>query len=133
MIFEPEEVVSRPAAMIACDFSRANRRCAPYFRGSTTVLDDPSGAACMPGGLWPCGLSGGAPPEEVSIGPVQPCGCSWPLASGAVVPVGCLTEPLSGWAVCAPAMLAGNARARHSVSALIRTWVLRCLTSWNSQ
>ena len=82
----------------------------------------------MPGGLWPCGLSGGAPPEVVLIGPVQPCGCSWPLASGAVVPVGCLIEPLSGCAVCAPAMLAGNTRVRHSVSAVVRTEVLRSLT-----
>jgi hypothetical protein len=29
----------------------------------TTVLFDPSGAACIPGGLWPCGLSAGAPPR----------------------------------------------------------------------
>ena len=86
----------------------------------------------MPGGVSPCGLSGGAPPEVVLMGPVQPCGRNSPLASGAVVPVGCLTELLSE-AVCALARPAGNTRARHSVSALIRTWVLRCLTSWNSQ
>ena len=31
----------------------------------------------------PCGLSGGAPPaDSVVIGPVQPCGWSWPLLSG---------------------------------------------------
>ena len=24
-----------------------------YLSGSTTVLVDPSGAACIPGGLWP--------------------------------------------------------------------------------
>jgi hypothetical protein len=58
-----------------------------YFSGSTTVLVDPSGAACIPGGLWPCGLSAGAPPEDVLIGPVQPCGCNWPLSSGGVRPV----------------------------------------------
>src|ERR1700731_1323060 len=42
---------------------------------STIVLEDPSGAACMPGGDWPCGLSAGAPPVVVSRGPVEPCGC----------------------------------------------------------
>ena len=45
---------------------------------STTVLEDPSGAACMPGGVWPCGLSAGAPPEPVSKGPVRPWGCICP-------------------------------------------------------
>jgi hypothetical protein len=57
-----------------------------YFFGATTVLFDPSGAACIPGGLWPCGLSAGAPPDCVLIGPVQLCGCNWPLSSGAVRP-----------------------------------------------
>jgi hypothetical protein len=42
------------------------------------VLEDPWGAACMPGGVCPCGLSAGAPPEPVSKGPVRPCGCVWP-------------------------------------------------------
>ena len=44
-----------------------------YF-GSTMVFDEPSGAACMPGGDCPWGLSAGAPPLPVVIGPVQPCG-----------------------------------------------------------
>lgn len=56
-----------------------------YLSGSTVVFEEPSGAGCMPGGLWPCGLSAGAPPDPVSIGPVQPCGCSWPLVSGVTV------------------------------------------------
>lgn len=55
-----------------------------YLAGAVVVLDDPSGAACMPGGLWPWGLSAGAPPDPVLIGPVQPCGCSWPFSSGGV-------------------------------------------------
>ena len=46
------------------------------------VFEEPSGAGCIPGGDWPCGLSGGAPPVPVSIGPVQPCGCFWPFVSG---------------------------------------------------
>ena len=59
----------------------------PYLGGATTVLVDPSGAGCMPGGLCPCGLSAGAPPDFVSSGPVQPCGCNWPLSSGGERPV----------------------------------------------
>src|ERR1039458_8091343 len=51
--------------------------CACYFlSGSTTVFDEPSGAACMPGALSPCGLEAGAPPDLVLIWPVQPCGCN---------------------------------------------------------
>src|ERR1041385_39361 len=53
--------------------------------GETTVLPEPSGAGCMPGGLWPCGLSGGAPPVPVLIGPVLPCGCFSPTVSGVCV------------------------------------------------
>jgi hypothetical protein len=45
---------------------------------STMVLDDPSGAACRPGGVCPCGLSAGAPPELGSRGPVRPWGCICP-------------------------------------------------------
>ncbi len=51
-----------------------------YF-GSTMVFEEPSGAGCMPGGDCPCGLSAGAPPLPVVIGPVRPCGCSCPLLS----------------------------------------------------
>ncbi len=40
------------------------------------VLSEPFGAACMPGGVSPCGLAAGAPPLDlVFIGPVCPCGC----------------------------------------------------------
>src|ERR1022692_3403260 len=60
--------------------------CACYFlSGSTTVFDEPSGAACMPGGVSPCGLDAGAPPVLVFIGPVQPCGCNCPFVSGVTV------------------------------------------------
>ena len=57
-----------------------------FFAGSSTmVLDDPSGAACIPGGVCPCGLSAGAPPVLVSSGPVCPCGCNGPCFSGITV------------------------------------------------
>src|SRR6478736_2914435 len=53
--------------------------------GAVVVFDEPSGAACMPGGLCPCGLAAGEPPLPVSIGPVQPCGCFCPIVSGVCV------------------------------------------------
>src|SRR5665647_2559389 len=60
--------------------------CACYFlSGSTTVFDEPSGAACMPGAVSPCGLEAGAPPGLVLIGPVQPCGCNCRFGSGVTV------------------------------------------------
>lgn len=41
-----------------------------------TFLSEPFGAACIPGGVSPCGLEAGAPPVDlVSIGPVLSCGC----------------------------------------------------------
>lgn len=40
--------------------------------GSTIVFEDPSGAACIEGGVCPCGLSAGAPPEPVSSGDERP-------------------------------------------------------------
>jgi hypothetical protein len=48
-------------------------------------LEAPPGAGCMGGGVPPCGLSAGAPPEPVSSGPVHPWGCNWPLLSGNTV------------------------------------------------
>src|SRR5664280_1670620 len=57
--------------------------CACYFlSGSTTVFDEPSGAACMPGAVSPCGLEAGAPPRLVLIGPVLDPGLSAVLFSG---------------------------------------------------
>ena len=57
-----------------------------FFAGaSTMVFDEPSGAACIPGGVWPCGLSARAPPDFVSSGPVFPCGCAGPCFSGMIV------------------------------------------------
>jgi len=74
------------------------------------VFDEPSGAACMPGGVWPCGLSAGAPPVLVFRGPVGPCGCFSPLFSGGetVVPVLCGEggADLSTCPVCADTMCA---------------------------
>jgi hypothetical protein len=55
------------------------------WSGGFIVREEPSGAACMLGGLWPCGLDGGAPPLPVSSGPVQPCGCFTPSVEGEVV------------------------------------------------
>jgi hypothetical protein len=49
------------------------------------VLDEPPGAGCISGGVPPCGLEAGAPPDPVEFGPVHPCGCSWPLLSGSTV------------------------------------------------
>jgi hypothetical protein len=72
-----------------------------YLGGSTTALVDPSGAGCMPGGLSPCGLSAGAPPDFVSDGRDEPCGCNRPLSSGGERPVVVLTSLFGS--VCAAA------------------------------
>lgn len=85
-----------------------------YRFGSTTVFDEPPGAASVPDGVSPCGLSAGAPPEPVaSIWPVRPCGCIWPLVSGETVrPVLCgesVGWVWAGW-VWANAVPAQNAR-----------------------
>src|SRR5262245_12528203 len=57
-----------------------------YF-GPEMIFDEPSGADCMLGGVCPCGLSAGAPPSPVVIGPVGPCGCICPLSFNSVLPV----------------------------------------------
>ena len=50
------------------------------FLSVRIVLPDPFGADCMPGGVSPCGLAAGAPPDLVLIGPVFPCGwATFPL------------------------------------------------------
>jgi hypothetical protein len=92
-----------------------------YFSGATTAFVDPSGAACIPGGLWPCGLSGGAPPDCVLIGPVQPCGCNWPLASGGVRPVLTVADPSFVRLLCATTPPEGNKVAAVRMIANIRT------------
>src|SRR5665811_116590 len=82
-------------------FFQANLGVCYFLSGKTTVFDEPSGAACMPGAVSPCGLEAGAPPLVVLIGPVQPCGGNCPLASGVTVrPVvdintTCTTKPMS--------------------------------------
>jgi hypothetical protein len=53
--------------------------------GSTMVFAAPPGAGCMSGGVPPCGLAAGAPPDPVESGPVQPCGWGWPRLSGNTV------------------------------------------------
>lgn len=53
--------------------------------GSTMVFAAPPGAGCMSGGVPPCGLAAGAPPDPVESGPVQPCGWSWARVSGNTV------------------------------------------------
>src|SRR5262245_20733138 len=92
----------------ACSNQYAMWLWAPAFAGATTtyfgpeiVFDDPSGAACMPGGVWPCGLSAGAPPWPVVIGPVGPCGCIWPLSFNSVLPVECCECRLSAGSLLA--------------------------------
>jgi hypothetical protein len=73
--------------------------------GATIDFDEPSGAACMAGGVSPCGLAAGAPPLPVERGPVWPCGCLTPFVPGdIVVPV--LLES----AVCARAKLAPESK-----------------------
>src|SRR5215831_9490956 len=83
--------------------------------GPTIVLSAPSGAACIPGGDWPCGLDAGAPPVPVSRGPVGPCGCTTPCVSGGrtVRPVLCEGSPgcFGAEEVCA------HAGPRHSAKA----------------
>jgi hypothetical protein len=58
----------------------AKRAIYPERRPSCSIL--PARLAC-PAGF---GLAG-APPDCVLIGPVQPCGCNWPLSSGAARPL----------------------------------------------
>ena len=100
-----------------------------YFCGSTTVFVDPSGAACMPGGLCPCGLSGGAPPDLVSSGPVQPCGCNWPFSSGGERPVVVLTSVFNS--ACAAANPHENIRQMAVI--IIRIASSAWLTGVNRQ
>ena len=45
------------------------------FPSVRTGLSEPCGADCIPGGVSPCGLEAGAPPDLVSSGPVFPWGC----------------------------------------------------------
>src|SRR4029450_12674001 len=66
-----------------------------FLSGPEIVFDEPSGAACMLGGVCPCGLSAGAPPVPVVIGPVGPCGCTWPLSFNSVLPVECCESLVS--------------------------------------
>jgi hypothetical protein len=66
-------------------------------------LEEPSGAACMFGGLWPCGLDAGAPPLPVSSGPVHPCGCFTPFVEGDVFAPE-LSGALCAFATSAPTM-----------------------------
>jgi len=74
------------AVSVAVAGDMADRAVFYFFAGvSTMVFDEPSGAACIPGGVWPCGLSAGAPPDFVSSGPVFPCGCAGPCFSGMIV------------------------------------------------
>jgi len=80
---------------------------AGYFLGATTVFVDTPGATHIPDGLWPCGLSAGAPPDCVSIDPAQPCGCNWPSSSGEVLPVLVVAELELGF----PAWAAAHAAA----------------------
>lgn len=85
---------------------------------STIVLFEPSGAACIPGGVCPCGLEAGAPPVPVSTGPVGPCGCVTPFMSGGstVRPVLCGESPgCRPNCVCADALPAHNARHNAAI------------------
>jgi hypothetical protein len=75
---------AKPTATLS-QATRAFRDHRSEGEGSTMVLDAPPGAGCMVGGVPPCGLPAGAPPVPVVSGPVQPCGCSWPLLLGNTV------------------------------------------------
>jgi hypothetical protein len=75
-------------------------------------LAEPSGAACMFGGLWPCGLDAGAPPLPVSSGPVHPCGWFTPFVDGDVV-----ASELSG-ALCAFAMSDTNMPVKAAIRSI---------------
>ena len=43
-------------------FAGTTGECNYFLSGPEIVLSEPSGAACMLGGVCPCGLSAGAPP-----------------------------------------------------------------------
>src|ERR1039458_3525104 len=95
--------------------------CACYFlSGSTTVFDEPSGAACRPGAVSPCGLEAGAPPEFGLIGPVQPCACNSPSFPGVTLrPVldSCLSAFLFSGRACAHAIPAEETK-QTAISAM---------------
>ena len=79
-----------------------------WFDGDVIDLDEPSGAACMFGGVSPCGLAAGAPPLPVVTGPVEPCGWLAPSVVGdCVVPL-----PDSALAQCQ--LRTGQARWRRA-------------------
>src|SRR3981189_1689343 len=86
--------------------------------GSTTDFDEPSGAACMPGGDCPCGLAAGVPPLPVVSGPVQPWGCACPLlSSGNVVrPSLCGESPGLFGSVCAIAVADAASSQQNATS-----------------
>ena len=119
----------RPAGSLYRAQSEPTAQRGNYFCGSTTVFVDPSGAACMPGGLCPCGLSGGAPPDLVSSGPVQPCGCNWPFSSGGERPVVVFTSVFDS--ACAAANPHENIRQMAVI--IIRIASSAWLTGGNRQ
>jgi hypothetical protein len=68
----PAGVTTEPGfEPVPSDWFRLQR---PGGDGSTMVLEAPPGAGCISGGVPPCGLVAGAPPEPVEFGPVHPWG-----------------------------------------------------------
>jgi hypothetical protein len=116
----PRSSFSRIQARFVSDQAELVKRPCNHLGASIIVLLEPSGAACMPGGVCPCGLSAGAPPVPVSRGPVGPCGCVTPFMSGGstVRPVLCGESPgCCGLdCVCADALPAHNARHKTTIA-----------------
>jgi hypothetical protein len=89
---------------------------------------DPSGVACIRGGVSPCGLSGGAPPDPVLSGPAFPCGDGCPCAGGEPLACGALLV----CACAAPWMIATAAAAAQIAAMLSRNRARRRLLSRGS-
>ena len=95
------------------------------YLGSTIVFDDPSGAACILGGVCPCGLSAGAPPDPVSFGEGRPSGdCFSPSIVGGRTVRPVLSGESCPVVVCAEALPAH--RTMHTIAVAMRISFLRC-------
>jgi hypothetical protein len=116
----PGSSFSRIQARFFSDQAEPVKRPSNHLGASIIVLFEPSGAACIPGGVCPCGLSAGAPPVPVSRGPVGPCGWVTPFMSGGSTVRPVLCGESAGCCgpdcVCADALPAHNARHKATIA-----------------